>query len=206
MSNSVNYFNTTFKYRSVRLKDRPRLREIIPFLKSPFNFYIPAYDAFVKTVAQYGKSPDFVRAGVVLNVGLHILLESKFLNSIPDIQNDLDVERGSTLGYFDQVRSLSCLHFGYKFEESEEWGYDDIIKMAVRLEVALGIDMSIVPKDTQDKQIRSSPIDPKMKRKLTPEMIAQMNRLQESDSNMVTIRKGDTITPELIAKQNNLLK
>lgn len=168
-------------YRLLTIGDIVRYANTFDTFEFPRSYYLPAYDAFKLCAHGFGKVTNKIPAGVVLQVGLEILKQSGFVNPIEQIAFDYEQHKNSLLGYFDLVRTLSCTHFHYKFEESISWDYEKIMEMAARLELATGLDIS--PTAVLGQQAN------------------QMQQVPEQQGQF-TIRKGQKIDPETIKKHN----
>lgn len=168
-------------YRLLTIGDLVRYAQTFDTFDFPLSYYLPAYDAFKTCAIGFGQVIDKIPAGVVLMAGLEILKQSGFVNPIEEIAQDYEIKKGSLMGYFDLVRTLSCTHFHYKFEESLSWDYDRIMEMAARLELATGLDISPMA--------------------ILGQQQAQQQQVPDQGGQF-TIRKGQKIDSEVINRHN----
>lgn len=190
----------TFQFRQLSIGDPVRLSALVNELPLPYRLYLPAYDAFKVSCFGLGAVADRMKAGIVLNVGMVVLEQSKFMNPVSKVQEDLVVARAALMGFFDQVRNLAMLYFNYKLEESASWTYDNILEMASRLEQAAGIDLTIDRPEEEQPEQRSAPQQTQRSRRTNIEEEA-LARLRVEPGAMV-IKKGDVVSSDKMSYHN----
>lgn len=167
-----------FAYTKVPIAAIERIKDKAEGLGYPRNLYLAAYDAFKCAILEYNQYLDSLPAGIILAIGLNVLEFSGFFTSPEETQTILEDKRQITSTYFQHIRNMACFHFGYKFEESKEWTFDQIMEMAARLEAALGIELNVVNKEHR-------------------------THMAEGGGSEFTVRKGDDI-PERVINAHNV--
>lgn len=198
---TLNCERYTFQFRRLYIGDPVRLSAMIDSLPLPYKLYLPAYDAFKVCCFGLGAVADKIKAGIVLQVGMVILDQSKFMNPIEKVQEDLEGARNGLMGFFDQVRNMAMLYFNYDLDDSAEWTYDNLMEMAARVEQATGLDLSVVPKQVEEQPVqqptRHAP-QPQRRPSIDDEVIS---RLKVEPGDMV-IRKGDIVSSDKMSYHN----
>jgi hypothetical protein len=160
------------------LKTLDRAKTDIEWLPYPVKHYLVAIDVFKQCVVDGENKSNQMAAGTILSVGLLILGQSKLFSDKETMDKDFKFAKEACSNYFNHIRNLAALHFGYKFEESENWDYNKFIEIAARLSATLGIELSI-SKLTEGKK-----------------------KVATISSNEVTITKGSAIPEQVVDFHN----
>lgn len=115
----------------------------LPWLPFPMRHYLSALDVFRTSVVGGEEKIRQMAAGTILSIGMIILSFSGLFADKDKMDSDFKRAKENCGNYFNHIRNLAAIHFGYKFEESAEWDYDKLIEIAARLSLVTSQDLSI---------------------------------------------------------------